>query len=345
MKLPSKLKLSIPLAVSFLFPTFQALCQDNFFDPSGYDVYISGYNWTTNYEPAEPLSTTDTYAGTYWDTFAFQRNSINGAPATGFIDFPITGTVTSRNKVDKCYRRAVVHVTFTNTDWRDIYPHSVSMHTSLTSDFGDVKECVSSKMLSAQGEFFIFDIPESENTEFYRFNFEVPAGGPKDAWVNGYEIFLYTSADDLTVTFNKEEQSCTFVAKRGDLHVKMTEYDSSGNVVNSTPLNNGKYNLKEELWQNRVAGQGEPYVVYAPSDINNHLEITAKTIFEGKHSEEKIVKLSQEGITSGTELNSIIEDNSAKIEWFDVNGRKLQAPTSGLMIKKQGSKSSKIFIK
>lgn len=328
----------ILLCQLFLLGSFSVKA-DEYFDPSGHDEYISAYNWTTNTQPADPLETTDAFAGTYWKTYAFSREGNTFMPSTGFVDFPITGTITSQSPVNKNFRRVALHLSYLTTDWRDQYPHTTYMKIATSSDFEGALTCYPTRMLSTQGEFLIFDLPERSTNDFYQFCFEVPAGGPRDAWVGVYEIFFYTASEpeDVSVDNDEENKICTVISHSGELHVIAEEYDSNGNYLGDISY----IRRNEEPWTNKVAEENEPYIINYPHTPGNYIDIYAKSVNNGVHSAEKYVRITNTETPSNIESLEIrsFNDNSA-IEWYDLNGNKLKFPSNGLIIKRQNSKSS-----
>lgn len=311
---------------------------DDSFDSSGYDVYISAYNWDTNTQPADPLTTNEEYAGTYWTTFAFSRDGNIYMPSTGFMEFPIVGTITSTKPVNKNYGRIAIHLSYLTIDWRDQYPHSAYMKIATDSSFGDAVTIQPVRKLSVQGEYLIFDLPERSSRDYYQFCFDVPEGGPQDEWLGVYEIFFYTSSDDLSVDLSEDGKTCTLIANRGDLHVLASEFDKDDNYIGE--VNGTKIIAKEEGWENMVAEQGESYMITAPTTPDHYIEIKAKTVLNGVHSPEKMVRLNGTGVSS-IETPSISETEC--VQWFDIYGRSLRAPTKGIVIKRQGIQVSKVI--
>lgn len=317
---------------------------DEYFDPSGHDEYISAYNWTTNTQPADPLETTEAFAGTFWETFAFSREGNTFMPSTGFIDFPITGTITSKSTVNKNFRRVALHLSYLTTDWRDQYPHTTFMKIATSSDFEDAQTIYPTRMLSTQGEFLIFDLPERSTNDFYQFCFEVPAGGPRDAWVGVYEIFFYTASESEAVSVDVDEENkiCTLISNSGELHVIAEEYDSAGNYLGDISY----IRRNDEPWTNKVAEENEPYTINFPATSGNYIEVYAKSVNNGVHSAEKYIRLTNNETPSSLKnLDIQSVDNLSPVEWYDLNGTKLEFPSKGLMIKRQNSKSSLIIHK
>lgn len=326
------------------------------YEPVGFEVSFIYADWTTNNQLTTPLETLRPYAGSFWTTFGFIRKGENSKPQSGDKVYPMTAKVRSINPLEKNYTKAVIHISFDHIDWRSQYDHTVGLLVSsnpvfsnddgydLSPSESDEYDCPGYMKASAEGEYFIFDIPHRDTEDYYQFYIDIPAGGPRDEWLNLYEMFFFHTEESVIMEYNQSKKICTVVALKGDLHVRGYEYDMNGNLVNSD-ITKAPGDVQHD-WTNQVALQEIPYTVAAPVSTGNYIDLFAKAVNEGEHSPEKYMRIFSDG--TATEINDIPTDmfsTPSETEWYDLMGRKLSEPIKGVMIKKEGAKTSKVIIR
>jgi len=170
-----------------------------------------------------------------------------------------------------------------------------------------------------------------------------------------FEFLLTVTPIELDEpSFDLMEGDATKVAvlsTKGDLHVWTLEYDKNGtllkdngedvpaSVVAKAPA------ADDNTWMNKVADEGVPYEILVPTTEGNYLKIRAKSVFNGVHSAE-LVKMvdSNGGLKTGVET-VVVDDENATVEYFNVQGVRVNADQPGLYIRRQGSKVEKVTIR
>lgn len=332
---------------SVMAPAYAESVGDNF-NPIGYDVYIQYNNFSTNSQLADPLVTEEYFAGSQWKTFAFTR-SINSMLSTGFedADVKIVPKIFTTSTVDENYFKGLVHVQYAIDP--DLYPHSMKMFVSTSSDFtsSDTQECEMVCKTGGGGEYYFFDIPERSSQDYYKFEIDVPKSGPADGWFKISEIFLYKDGDRVKINLDNDKKLCNIVALKGDLHVKAAEYNSNGTIVNED-VTGSSSRAEGQEWTNKVADQDVVYSLPYPTTPGNYMVIRAKTVgASGIHSPEKTITIDSSGLVTSIHSPVIEErpESEDMVEWFDIAGRKLSAPVPGLNIQRKGSESTRMIIR
>lgn len=324
--------------------------------PMGFDAAFLYSDWSLGSQPLVPLETNAPYAGSYWKTFAFVRNSSSIPPGAGLVDVPVTAEVRSVNPLDKYYNKAVVHLTFQSVDWRSQYEYNVGLKVSKNSVFSNDRnadtalvseneiDCSYVMKASNQGVYYIFDVPQRTPGDYYKFYIDIPSGGPQDDWIWLYEMFFFDTDESVIMEYDELQKICKVVALKGNLHLRGAEYDSTGNIVDSDITRESPNS--DTAWTNEVRPQEIPYEVSAPKTRGNYIDIYAKAIKEGVHSPEKYMRLHGDGTI--TNIDDIVNDEvqaSYPEEWYDLTGRRLVKPTSGIMIRRQGASVSRVIVK
>lgn len=324
--------------------------------PIGFDAAFLYSDWTLGSQPIEPLETNAPYAGSYWKTFAFVRNSSSITPGAGLVDIPVTAEVRSVTPLDKYYNKAVVHLTFQSVDWRSQYEYQIGLKVSKNPVFSNDRnadsalvsdneiDCPCVMKASNQGVYYIFDVPQRTPGDYYKFYIDIPSGGPQDDWIWLYEMFFFDTDESVIMEYDNLQKICKVVALKGNLHVRGTEYDSNGNIVNSDITH--EIAIFDSDWINEVRPQEIPYEIAAPETTGNYIDIYAKAVKEGVHSPEKYMRIHGDGtITSiRNTINEEVE-SAYREEWYDISGRRLVKPSTGIMIRRQGAVTSRVIIK
>lgn len=327
-------------------PVAHAASVGDNFNPIGYDVYINYNNFSINSRLADPLTTEESFAGSQWKTFAFTR-AYNSLLSTGFADaeVKIVPSVFSTSTVNDNYFKGLVHVEYATDP--DAYPHSMKMLVSGSPDFSssDTQECEMVCKTCGGGEYYFFDIPARDSRDYYKFEIDVPKQGPFDGWFQISEIFLYKDGDRVKINLDNDNKLCNIMSLKGDLHVKATEYNAGGAIVNED-LTHVQNKAEESDWTNKVAGQDEVYSLRYPTTPGNYIVILAKTIgANGIHSPEKRITVNESGLVNSicTPIMDEMHSTPEIDEWYDLSGRRLEGPVPGINIHRQTSKTGRII--
>ena len=167
---------------------------------------------------------------------------------------------------------------------------------------------------------------------------------------NGYEYMRLFKKTELPGMPDFDEYSIddTKVAIKiikGQLHVNVTEYDADGNEV-VTPASLRASYVSEPTWTNPVdTDENGIYLISLPEQAGNYIKIQAKNELNGYHSEEMVKYVDAEGkILSGVEA-VVADDADAAVEYFNLQGVRVNAEQPGLYIRRQGDKVSKVVIR
>lgn len=96
-----------------------------------------------------------------------------------------------------------------------------------------------------------------------------------------------------------------------------------------------------EAW---VDAKAPEYNHQLPEKIENSLTIYTKAVKGNKESEHTGIHITNEGTVTGVE-NIATDEAQAPVEWFNLQGVKVENPGAGLYIRRQGSKVSKVVVK
>lgn len=150
------------------------------------------------------------------------------------------------------------------------------------------------------------------------------------------------------------EKSVSFTAKNGELHAWVIEYDANDNVVKENDVDVAETPASimakapaadNTSWTNKVAEENEEFVVTAPETEGNYKMIRAKAVYNGLHSVEVVRGITYDGgVLSGVEA-VVAEDADAAVEYFNLQGVRVNAEQPGLYIRRQGNKVSKVVIR
>lgn len=148
--------------------------------------------------------------------------------------------------------------------------------------------------------------------------------------------------------FEADETKVAIKIIKGQLHVKVTEYDSDNNeVVNDidTSLSSKVSYSTDADWVNPVTVDKDGfYVIDLPKTEGNYIKIQAKNELNGYHSDELIKFVDAKGdIVSGIE-GVVTDDENAPVEYFNLQGIRVAANQPGIYIRRQGSKVEKVSI-
>lgn len=192
-----------------------------------------------------------------------------------------------------------------------------------------------------------------ENGNFIKFNSTNPRF--KSYFQGQSPVYLYTTAP-VVPRFDEKagEKSISFTAKNGELHAWVIEYDAEDNVVKENDVDVAETPASimakapaadNTSWTNKVAEENEEFVVTAPETEGNYKMIRAKAVYNGLHSAEVVRGITYEGgVLSGVEA-VVAEDADAAVEYFNLQGVRVDAEQPGLYIRRQGNKVSKVVIR
>lgn len=137
---------------------------------------------------------------------------------------------------------------------------------------------------------------------------------------------------------------------KGQLHVVVSEYDAEGNevteeVVNTASAKAASY-VSEPTWTNPVVtDENGMYLISLPQTSGNYITIKAKNELNGYHSEELVKHVDAAGnILSGIDA-VMAEDADAPVEYFNMQGMRVEAGQPGIYVRRQGGKVAKVVVR
>ncbi len=216
--------------------------------------------------------------------------------------------------------------------------------------------------LTTQNNAIIQFLDGAETSRAYlRFNAANSAGPIFGCYVESGQnaISLYCQENEMPPvepeipTFDQIEADATkvsFKSTKGELHVWTAEYDSKGKLVKENgedvPASIAARVPADDdfTWTNKVADEGVVYEIAAPTTEGNYLKIRAKAVIDNKHSDEIVKNIDANGdVVSGVE-SVIVDDENAPVEYFNLQGIRVNADQPGIYIRRQGSKVEKVSI-
>lgn len=168
------------------------------------------------------------------------------------------------------------------------------------------------------------------------------------------KVKLYKLLEPEMPVFDQIEDDASIVSvksTKGDLHVWTLEYDKDGNLVKDNGEDVTASVLAkapaadDNTWTNRVADENVAYNIDVPTTEGNYLTIRAKSVLNGIHSDELVKYVDASGnVISGIEAVAA-DDTNAPVEYFNLQGMRVNADQPGLYIRRQGSKVEKVSIR
>lgn len=136
---------------------------------------------------------------------------------------------------------------------------------------------------------------------------------------------------------------------KGQLHVVVSEYDAEGNevteeVVSAASAKAASY-VSEPTWTNPVVtDENGMYLISLPEQTGNYIKIQAKNELNGYHSEELVKHVDAAGnILSG--VDAIMAEDAAPVEYFNMQGMRVEAGQPGVYVRRQGGKVAKVVVR
>lgn len=137
---------------------------------------------------------------------------------------------------------------------------------------------------------------------------------------------------------------------KGQLHVVVSEFDAEGNevteeVVSAASAKAASY-VSEPTWTNPVVtDENGMYLISLPQTSGNYITIKAKNELNGYHSEELVKYVDAAGnILSGVDA-VMAEDADAPVEYFNMQGVRVEAGQPGIYVRRQGGKVAKVVVR
>lgn len=137
---------------------------------------------------------------------------------------------------------------------------------------------------------------------------------------------------------------------KGQLHVVVSEFDAEGNevteeVVSAASAKAASY-VSEPTWTNPVVtDENGMYLISLPQTSGNYITIKAKNELNGYHSEELVKHVDAAGnILSGVDA-VMAEDADAPVEYFNMQGMRVEAGQPGIYVRRQGGKVAKVVVR
>jgi len=193
-----------------------------------------------------------------------------------------------------------------------------------------------------------FYINDPQPDKYYKLEFDVTYSN-KSRILNINNVTFYSLRSATPVfSLNASDKICTVTSESGALHLIATEYNQNGTVYRDIIPEDRQapertVPLDDTSWIHKVAEQNEEYTVKLPEDNSHFIHIRAKSQkSDGSFSEEISKIYTADGIETSTSP-SIISDSESNSEYYDLYGRRLDSPASGVCIKVSAGKTTKLI--
>lgn len=168
-------------------------------------------------------------------------------------------------------------------------------------------------------------------------------------------VYLYKLVEPKlevpTFSMNEGATEVSIVSTKGDLHVWTLEYDKDNTLVKDNGVDVPASVMAkapaadDKTWLYKVAEENEEYKIAFPTTEGNYMTIRAKSVLNGVHSEELVKIVDSNGnVLSGVEA-VMTDDVNAPVEYFNLQGVRVNADQPGLYIRRQGNKAEKVTIR
>lgn len=131
------------------------------------------------------------------------------------------------------------------------------------------------------------------------------------------------------------------LSTKGELHVMV--FDEDGNQINNDG-SKARALATDATWTNKVKEAGEIHTISKPAAGEGKILIQAKEVYNGIHSKEVKFSLASDGTTTGITAVEA-EDADAPVEYYNMQGVRVQNPGQGLYIRRQGNRVEKVALR
>ena len=180
-------------------------------------------------------------------------------------------------------------------------------------------------------------------SQFRCYNIGATTNGAKPV-----QIYRLVSTPQLPEFDLREEDATTVAVKatKGELHVVVTEFDANGNEVAEVPVSKIAKAVATGNWLNPVVtDENGVYEIAVPQTAGHYMTIQAKSVLDGYHSEELVKHVDAAGnILSGVDA-VMAEDADAPVEYFNMQGMRVEAGQPGIYVRRQGGKVAKVVVR
>lgn len=229
---------------------------------------------------------------------------------------------------------------------------SISMKSCPDDRFEDSNTTVIKKTEFIKGSnFLIFDLPDPLENQYYQFEIGFRSTSASN-WIKCEQLDFYNSVNKISVPVIEKIPDSpgkfALTSHKGELHVLASIYDYGYNFIEDVYFPGQSSKLKvatdteDSNWRNKLADEGESFIMTAPENTNHYMKIRAKSVLsDGSQSEELVTWINNNGITTGLdEINN--SDINSQVEWYNLQGMKIENPTNGIFIKVSDGKSVKV---
>lgn len=285
----------------------------------------------------------DEMGGTEWSAKAF-RKSGNGLKC-GIGDREYVAYIKSDAPVkDKV---GVVSAYFIVPEMYKEYLRGITLrvsengHTDEDGYLTDYTE-ISYEGAYSPATYWNFYIPQPKENLYYQLLVDFKKSGVSD-WIQLDLVhFFGVQADPEMLADRTNDGGFRFMAHDGDLHLIAHEYDKENDTWSAhTPSSYPFIEDDDTTWQNWVANPNEEYVIYPSQDRNKYLKVRAKTVSGDTHSAELVKYLNLEGVSTLVE-SMTVDFEEDDVEWYNMQGIRVDNPGKGIFIKITDGKALKI---
>lgn len=302
---------------------------------------------------ADPITTNAEYGNSQWKTEAF--TFYNDLMSTGF-DIDYIAKIYTLSPISKPISTATIYV---DTDAKHFDKlKSIYLEMADNPDFSNPIKYEPVESLSASNRYglLVFHIDQPQEYSYYRYCLEfskVPNNKANYYWLRVSQFSMYTStplsAPALSSDSNGSEESFTLRSDLGDLHVLLYEYDNYGNLIREIESDKSSQQVNRPLyvvdaddtsWRNKVAGEGEDYVITRPTESGSYYDLRAKSVLGDQQSAEIHKQISEQGLV--TVLKPLTSGKTGSIKWYNLQGLPIENPQTGLFIRIEDGRVTKV---
>lgn len=351
---------SIYLCLIFFLACYSISAQNSDYEAL-FSLTSASNNWpTANY--GEYNECYGEFGSSKWITYGYKAS--NNCLLTGFPGFDNTALLYSESplnvsvdKVEICMSRTSNENAFIN------YFDNATLEVSDKSDFSDSHSFKFAEFDRENGAYKItsVELPQTYSNCYFRLNITTLKGSRDTGWLCLDYIKFYKKVEVPTVP-NAEyvTDHVEVVTYDGDLHLLLYEYDIFDNLIREIEspdisvqtLSSGRDGVNrvvvaedDTTWRHKVGDAGVVYILPELSTSGHHFLLRAKTVSGSSQSPEYCVKVNPSILTDVIELVSSEDTESDSfVEWFSINGQKIDNPTNGVYIRKIGSKVDKVVL-
>ncbi|MDE6283720.1 MAG: hypothetical protein K2L97_07000 [Muribaculaceae bacterium] len=193
----------------------------------------------------------------------------------------------------------------------------------------------------------------TNNVNYIQYNATSPRFKTYSSKQSPVYLYKYTVNQPIFDQIIEDPTKVSVMVTSGELHVWTIEYDVDGNVVKENDHEydadaataNSLLRVPATGWTNKVKDANEPHYIAVPTTEDNILEIRSKAVVNGYHSEEVVTRVNALGDLISGITDVAADDVNAPVEYFNMQGMRVNADQPGLYIRRQGNQVSKVVIR